>query len=355
MVAGRSEEARQWAADKRDFVADARDEAAAERDTAADARDVVAGARDALADAREAELDRWQERLEEHARALGLSPASATGSAEREAAAAERLRAGAERDLAEAARRSATAARHEAAERRLAQRRETLLAAAFAGIAEHLCSAGSADEVLTRVAEAAVATVTGATMASVTLRSGETFRTGAATDPAAAGFDEAQFVAGQGPSLDAFDVPLVDAGSYPDERWPLLSGGAGAGVGSSLSYHLSESPEHPGDGAALNVYAEGAAAFDDEAREIGFILAAHASLAARSVGDRITLAGLEDRVQATLLSRDVIGQAKGILMERLKTTPEEAFDILRRASQRLNVKLREVAATLAETGELDQG
>ncbi len=51
-------------------------------------------------------------------------------------------------------------------------------------------------------------------------------------------------------------------------------------------------------------------------------------------------------------SRDVIGQAKGILMERLRLTPEEAFDVLRRSSQRLNVKLREVAAALAETGEL---
>ena len=54
-----------------------------------------------------------------------------------------------------------------------------------------------------------------------------------------------------------------------------------------------------------------------------------------------------------LLSRDVIGQAKGILMERLKLTPEEAFDVLRHASNRLNEKLHVVALNLAETGELD--
>jgi AmiR/NasT family two-component response regulator len=54
-----------------------------------------------------------------------------------------------------------------------------------------------------------------------------------------------------------------------------------------------------------------------------------------------------------LLSRDVIGQAKGILMERLKVTPEDAFDLLRRASQQLNIKLREVARGLAETGGLE--
>ena len=44
---------------------------------------------------------------------------------------------------------------------------------------------------------------------------------------------------------------------------------------------------------------------------------------------------------------------KGILMERLRITPEDAFDTLRRSSQRLNVKLREIAQKLAETGEFD--
>jgi len=48
----------------------------------------------------------------------------------------------------------------------------------------------------------------------------------------------------------------------------------------------------------------------------------------------------------------VIGQAKGILMERLLVTPEDAFDILRRTSQQLNIKLREVAHKLTESGEL---
>jgi len=43
---------------------------------------------------------------------------------------------------------------------------------------------------------------------------------------------------------------------------------------------------------------------------------------------------------------------KGILMERLKITPEDAFDLLRRSSQQLNIKLREVARSLADTGQL---
>ena len=66
------------------------------------------------------------------------------------------------------------------------------------------------------------------------------------------------------------------------------------------------------------------------------------------------IAQLTDKVQGleeALLSRDVIGQAKGILMERLHLTPEQAFDQLREASQQRNRKLRDIAVFVAETGE----
>ena len=61
---------------------------------------------------------------------------------------------------------------------------------------------------------------------------------------------------------------------------------------------------------------------------------------------------MAENLHKALLNRDVIGQAKGILMERLKLTPEDAFDALRQASNQLNEKLHRVALTLAETGEL---
>jgi AmiR/NasT family two-component response regulator len=51
-------------------------------------------------------------------------------------------------------------------------------------------------------------------------------------------------------------------------------------------------------------------------------------------------------------SRHLIGQAQGILMERLKLSPEKAFAVLRRHSQQSNIKLHEVAATLVRTGQL---
>jgi AmiR/NasT family two-component response regulator len=57
-------------------------------------------------------------------------------------------------------------------------------------------------------------------------------------------------------------------------------------------------------------------------------------------------------LQAALSTRELIGQAQGILMERERITAADAFDVLRRASQHLNVKLRDVAQTLIETGEI---
>jgi AmiR/NasT family two-component response regulator len=58
-----------------------------------------------------------------------------------------------------------------------------------------------------------------------------------------------------------------------------------------------------------------------------------------------------DGLEEALLSRDVIGQAKGILMERLRLTSGEAFEQLRVASQHHNRKLRDLAAHVAETGQ----
>ena len=124
----------------------------------------------------------------------------------------------------------------------------------------------------------------------------------------------------------------------------------------ALSYQLT--PAGGGTahvGGSLNSYGVHPFAFSDTAQEIGLILAAHASVAARAVDERSALQTLGRDLHQALSSRDVIGQAKGILMERLKVTPEDAFDLLRRSSQQLNIKLREVAQGLAETGAMGPG
>ena len=192
-------------------------------------------------------------------------------------------------------------------------------------------------------------------MASVTLSEQGAYQTAATTDSTASAVDQAQYDAQEGPSLDAVDTPIVYAQSFPDTRWPTLgSRPADMGAQSAASYRLATaSLATAGTGGSLNTYGVEPDAFSDEAREIGLILAAHASVAAGAVRERDALQDLAQNLTKALLSRDVIGQAKGILMERLKLTPEDAFDALRRSSNRLNEKLQAVAHNLAETGEFD--
>jgi hypothetical protein len=343
---GSGDETRAWAADKRDFVADRRDEVADERDSVADTRDRTA-------DDREAELDKRERQLDARAAELGVPAEESGASAQREARAG-RSEARQNRDEARATRAIAAADRDESTKRRQADAPPTRLAMVFADIAEQLYDADSFDDVLSRIAGAAVSTIAGCQMASVTLCERSGYRTAASTDPAATAVDQAQYQLHEGPCLDAVDAPMVYAQSFPDERWPTLaSRPTKSGVQSALSYRLAAASRGTADsgGGSLNSYGVIPSAFNDTAQEIGLILAAHASMAARAVDERSTLRSLGRDLQQVLLSRDVIGQAKGILMERLKITPEDAFDLLRRSSQELNLKLRDVARGLAETGD----
>jgi ANTAR domain/GAF domain len=348
-----------WAAERREFVADWRESIAAERDADADAREATADEREQRADDREADLDELEQRLDVPAVELGLAPGRSR--AERDGAAARSAQAAVFRDGARderqrlaVGRESAAADRDEAATRRAVATPTTQLALAFAEIARHLYLAEDFDDVLTRIVLVAVSTVQGCEMASVTMRDDDGYRTVASTNAAATESDRAQYEAGEGPCLDAVEAAVVYTPAFPDPRWPALAARpTDSGVESVVSYRLTPSSPDPADSLAgsLNAYAGTPDAFDAEAQEIGLILAAHASVAAGAMHEREALEEMSRHLHQSLSSRDVIGQAKGILMERLRITPEEAFDALRRSSQRLNVKLREVAARLAETGE----
>ena len=229
---------------------------------------------------------------------------------------------------------------------------------AFAGIAAHLFEADNFEAVLTRVVDTAVATVAGCSMASVTIRDRDgSFRTVATTHDAASAADEDQYDAREGPCLDAIEEPVVHTSSLPDARWPQLGARPiDHGVHGAVSYRLTVAspPAEALLGGSLNAYAAAPDAFHDEAVEIGLILAAHASVAVQAIRQREAAEQLASHLHEALASRDVIGQAKGMLMERLRMSPEDAFDILRRSSQRLNRRLRDIAQSLTETGELSE-
>jgi AmiR/NasT family two-component response regulator len=109
----------------------------------------------------------------------------------------------------------------------------------------------------------------------------------------------------------------------------------------------------------LNVYSRAENAFDEEARALGQLLAAQASVALKNAQVYAAARDLGEGLRVALESRDLIGQAKGILMEREGIDDATAFEMLKTISQHANVKLRDVARKVidekaAELGKLQQ-
>jgi GAF domain-containing protein len=220
----------------------------------------------------------------------------------------------------------------------------------FGQTARALFTAGNVSATLTSVVELAVATIEGCDYAGIFLIEKDRVTTPVFTDPIVVEIDRAQHTTNEGPCLDAVDHRLIfyadDLGH--DLRWLHFAPQATkAGVRSVLALPLSADAQL----GALNLYARYPLAFGVVDRAKAAILVSLASLAlsvAHSHEDEERHAA---NLHAALIKRDSIGQAVGILMERERITANQAFDILRRASQHLNIKLREVAQNLVETRE----
>jgi hypothetical protein len=162
--------------------------------------------------------------------------------------------------------------------------------------------------------------------------------------------DALQHSAGGGPCLDALGGAGIVYAEDLDEdlRWPTFAPQAVAkGIRSVLALPL----DFNGAPAALNLYARYPRAFGVIDRGRGLLLAALGGLAFTTATAHEEEERKATQLHAALATREMIGQAQGILMERERISPDEAFDILRRASQHLNLKLRVVAQSLVDTGE----
>ena len=223
----------------------------------------------------------------------------------------------------------------------------------FTEAAQVLFSAGAVADTLQRVVELAVETIDGCDFAGIFLLEDGAVTTPVHTDPIVIEVDALQHRYEQGPCLDAVaDESTVYAGDLDeDTRWPLYGPGAtAAGVRSVLALSLSAR----GTTGALNLYARYPHAFGVIDRAKGLILAGLAGQALVTARAHDVETQRLDNLHSALLTRAVIGQAQGILIERERITADQAFDILRRASQHLNIKLRDVAQNLVDTGESPQ-
>lgn len=211
----------------------------------------------------------------------------------------------------------------------------------IAELVSALVHGAGVEEMLTKLTSASVALVSGAEFAKISLVEDEHLRSLAATSELAALLDGAQQAAGQGPCLDAINAqkPVRCGDLRTDVRWPRFASAAtAAGVHSVLSCPL----DMPGvTGATLSLFGSQPEAFGMESDATAAMLANHAAIA-------LVTAEHERQFRAALSTRDVIGQAKGMIMERFGVDSASAFAMLKRISQQTNTPVRQLAASLVD-------
>ena len=206
--------------------------------------------------------------------------------------------------------------------------------------------------VLSKVVELTKRVITAADEVSLTLVRPGRAETAAYTGEMAMQADERQYGLGNGPCLDAGrgGETLHIRDMRTDDRWPEYAPLAvRAGVLSSLSIPLPIQQDLVG---ALNIYSRRIDAFDEDDVEAGTAFAAYAAVAVTNADTFASTAETAEQLRAAMASRATIEQAKGILMAQSGLSPEEAFVLLVRASQRENRKLRDIAADLVARAQV---
>jgi GAF domain-containing protein len=199
------------------------------------------------------------------------------------------------------------------------------------------------DDVLADVTAAAMQLIDGVDIAGVLLvGTGGSFETRAPTADLMFKIDELQMRYLEGPCVQAaLSEIVVRTDDFRNEsKWPNYSPKmVELGVRSGLSFKLYTADRTAG---ALNLFAFEPRLWDTEAETIGMVLAAHAAAA-------ILASRQGDQLQSALSTRDRIGQAKGIIMERFGIDDVRAFAMLQKLSQDSNTKLTEVAQRVIDT------
>jgi GAF domain-containing protein len=217
------------------------------------------------------------------------------------------------------------------------------LAQRMAELARASAAPRSVEEVLSGVTAAAKELIPGADTAGVLLigRGGK-FESIAGTSELPYRLDELQMKFSEGPCVEAaLDELIVRTEDFRSEqRWPRYSAAVvEIGVLSGLSFKLYTAERTAG---ALNLFSFKPKAFDAEDETTGVVLAAHAAAA-------ILASRQGEQLESALSTRDRIGQAKGIIMERFGVDDVQAFEMLRRLSQDSNTRLIEVAKRVIDT------
>jgi len=196
------------------------------------------------------------------------------------------------------------------------------------------------DAALRLVVALARVTVCGADGVSVCLVRHGTLTTVAASDETVSGMDRDQYATGEGPCVAAaaeghwFHVRSLD----DERRWPaFIPRAKERGINSILSTPLRTAAEPVG---ALNIYSRHAAAFATPELDLASLFAVQASDLLVKAAVDVSVEELSRQLQDALRGRDLISQARGVLMERHGVTADAAYSTLRRSSRQRSTTLR---------------
>ncbi len=217
----------------------------------------------------------------------------------------------------------------------------------FATLSKMIYVGATFEEVYQHLVDTAPVVVTGCDHASLMLTGRDGYHTAAASDDVARHVDALEREVGEGPCVDAIDdeAGQIDADIAHESTWPRLAERvlAETSVRGMAGFRIVVDGKKIG---ALNLFSDTAGAFQDGADQ-GAILAAFASLALSSVAKQEKA----DSLLAGLESNREVGKAVGLLMAAHKIGSDAAFEVLRKASNDMNMKLVEVAREVVGNAE----
>ncbi|WP_432039494.1 GAF and ANTAR domain-containing protein [Streptomyces cucumeris] len=222
------------------------------------------------------------------------------------------------------------------------------LAVAVAEMSRTLLAQPSVQSTLDEIVRHAVNLVEGCENAGVLiLENRKSVRTVAASSDLVHQSDAAQQDAGEGPCFDAartlHEAYRIEDMTESQPRWPRYAPKARElGVGSMMGFLLFT---EEGSLGALDLYSSRPGVFTATSENVGWILASHAAVAFSSARSTAQL-------HTAMETRNEIGEALGIIMERFKVTEDQAFEVLKKSSQDQNIKLRDVAHAVVTTGRI---
>jgi len=222
---------------------------------------------------------------------------------------------------------------------------------AVQAVAGFLVADAPLGQTLDRVAAIAADAIEPASAAALTLLDDRNRpRTFVSTDDLAPRIDQAQYDQDTGPCLEAYrqnrTIRVDDCSSVVD-TWPAFSQVAGEeGVKSTLSLPLVAGAKALG---AFNLYARDSHAFSSQDESEAQLFSTQAAVVIANAGAYWGALDLADGLRTAMESRATIEQAKGILMASRHCSPDAAFRMLLNASQRSNVKVRDIARRIVSS------